>query len=324
MDTTLTAEEEITTMDTAALRKILAHHEAEVEAVRVLTKLETRTVAQRAFDDQSAFLWATLAPGTSQRAEMASFRQRPEVQGVSAMIPPEGHLAIADADATFEEQEAAISERHSALVALRHSVAQERFAGQFDMEEILFGDLSSEDSEEFNEDFEEEWRDLTSQIYAACRKVQCQEPDGGEAFSKMTADVGHLALTPTEVETIWDTLRMLYRRTDPLHPKHWLESCHRIDETGNFLDRPSITEFVYVMHAALRVQSMRERQKKKITRWSERGMALLRKRIVALREFGVQEPTWRHIHVSVGGHDRDEKVPLLVLTQAMGGRPDLD
>lgn len=289
----------------------------EAEALRLQVSMQEKDQYVNAFFAQDTFRW-NIPPGAAAvihpRIENGE-RVRPDASGMTAPpLPPLPAVTL-----PFTEQETVHAERYKALQVRREIQTRRRRAMEFDMEESLFNVPSSDDSEGYDEDFEAEWKASTSDVYRVCKAVQHDFCDDGAVtdFVSYLRTVEDAPLTPTEVSLIWDTVRYCYRAAEPLHPKHWLGSCHEILRTGNFVHRPSVTTFVCVLRAAQRITSLSERQKKKIERWLYRAIFLVRKRVCVLQEFGVDEPTWKQVNASCSGLSRDAKVPTFTLNDAL-------
>lgn len=274
------------------------------------------TKTEREFLDQERFRWSV--PDECDAAAVIpskvedGVRARPAIQHVQQKVPPAPPAFL-----PFEEQEAQYGERYSALQMKREGVYSQRLAAEFDMEETLFAIPSSDDSDGYDEDYEDLWGELTSEIYSVCRPLECNPSDDAAAtgFGKM---IERLAQEKTELNTaeqqlIWNCIRYTYQAAEPIHAKHWLKGCHEITNTANFKSRPSVANFAYIIQKAKRLTCLPPRQRAKIEGWAARCSYLVRKRIVVLQEFGKMEPTWSDINASVGDLSRSTKVPTMTM-----------
>ncbi|CUG68116.1 Hypothetical protein, putative [Bodo saltans] len=301
-------------------------------------------VIEKEFLEQARFYYAVPNTASVDMVQLparglnagARSRERPLQTAVPRMIPdePPGGVDAAILDPTMAvEQERRYAERLEVLKLKTSAVKALREGAEFDGEELMFavdssaGANSSDDSDGYDEDFEEEWRDDTNEIYSACRAVECNLNDE-EAFYRLGRLVENLAeetLTPTEQEMIWNALRWVYRKAEPMHPKHWLTSCSSIMEDKGFESRPSVGNWCYLLSRVARVECFSERRRDKIRRWRDRAVFLVRKRLAILREFGIEQPSWRQIHVSVtssGSEESSRRLDLPVPTMTLGDTLD--
>jgi hypothetical protein len=282
-------------------------------------------VIEKEFLEQTRFYYAVPTTASADVVQLPSrglntgarSRERPLQTAVPRLIPdePPGGVDAAILDPTIAvEQERRYAERLEVLKLKTSAVKALREGAEFDGEELMFavdgsaGAHSSDDSDGYDEDFEEEWRDETNEIYSACRAVECNLNDE-EAFYRLGRLVEHLAeepLTPTEQEMIWNALRWVYRKAEPMHPKHWLTSCSSIMEDKGFESRPSVGNWCYLLSRVALVECFSARRRDKIRRWRDRAVFLVRKRLAILREFGIEQPSWRQIHVSVASSCTEE------------------
>jgi hypothetical protein len=215
-----------------------------------------------------------------------------------------------------EEAEAAYADRLAVLELKLDAMRSHRLAAEFDAEELMFSLQSSDDSDGYDEDYDREWREETNTIFKTCREVECHptNDDGFYKLGKLIEAVGSGELTPTEQELLWNAIRVSYRVAEPVHTKHWLSGCSDLLAHESFEHRPSVANLCFILSkAAQHLTCLSDRRRRKIERWQHRCVFLLRKRIVALQEFGVSEPTWKQVNGSVGGLSRNEKVPTLTL-----------
>jgi hypothetical protein len=198
-------------------------------------------------------------------------------------------------------------------------MAAHRKAAEFDCEETLFAVASSDDSDGYDEDFDAEWRDETQSIFSACRGVEITpcDDDAVTEFGRMAERVQAMELRPCEVHFIWDAVRFAYRQAEPVHPKHWLSSLQHLFENKGFQFSPSVASLCFILSKAALVQGLKDRHKAKIRRWLSRCVFLVKKRVVALREFGVVEPTWQQLNASCGGLSRSVKADTFMLNDLM-------
>jgi hypothetical protein len=322
-------------MSAAYVRRQLAIVEEEIEAERLERELHeqrakeaalfleneaerTFALAKERFYDESTFRYA-VPPGTTAKYSLPSntadgVRMRPTCLPVPRHLPPNPSPLLPQ-----EELEPAYAQRLDSLRSKHEIMAAHRRAGEFDCEEALFAVDSSDDSDGYDEDFEAEWRDETQYIFSVCRGVEITpcDDDVVTEFGRMADTVKDMELRPCEVHCIWDAVRFAYRQAEPVHAKHWLSSLQHLFETKGFQDRPSIASFCFILSKAALIQGLKDRHKAKIKRWLFRCVFLAKKRIVALREFGVLEPTWQQINASCGGLSRPVKADTFMLNDLM-------
>ena len=304
-------------------REEMEEEEAKIEEIKRQISEAEANEEHTKFMTQSTFRWS-VPPGSESYSVIPSvvedgFRVRPEVPAALPRdIPPvPSHLM------PLEEQELKLGERHAALQVKHAEIAARRRAAEFDMGESLFVDaVSSDDSEGYDEDFNEEWRDETSAIYSACRSYESDfsSDEAATNFRQMLKALCRKKeddVTPTERMFVWDTLRLMYRAAEPLHAKHWLAGSHEIINVGTFQSRPSIADYSCILHTALNLKCLTERQYRKVERWANRSTFMVRKRVAILQEFGVAEPTWHDINASCGGWSRKVKVPTMTLNDTL-------
>jgi hypothetical protein len=296
-------------------------------------------VIEEEFLEQERFYYA-VPPGTSPERVVlparglrsdARMRERPQPTAIPQHVPdePTEGLDVAMRDPSIAiVHERIYAERLEVLKLKTNAVKALREAAEFDGEELMFavdGDAhSSDDSDGYNEDFEEEWREETNEIYSACRAVECNVNDE-EAFIRLGRLVEGLEdaeLTPTEQEMLWNALRWVYRKAEPMHPKHWLTSCSSILRDQGFASRPSVGNWCYLLSRMILVQCFSDRRKEKIVRWRHRAIFLVRKRLSILREFGVMQPSWGQVHVSVGSHEDNARLHMPVPTMTLNDTLD--
>lgn len=245
-------------------------------------------------------------------------RERPACPSVpsSRELPP-----LPADDATTPEKDLAYAERLAKLGQITTALQTARHAAEFDVEESLFALQSSDDSDGYDEDYDAEWRDETSNIFARCRAVECTplDDEGFVELGKLADQLvaSDVALTNSERSMLWNALRMTYRLAEPVHVKHWLTSVSQLADNGNFAARPAIANFTYLLAKMKPLRCWTARQRTKIERWTYRCSFLVRKRVVALQEYGHREPTWKQVHVSIGGLDREVKVPQYTLPDTL-------
>lgn len=304
----------------AAEQQEAAELEAErLESAAYASALNRIQPTEAEFYDQRNFRWAipdaqsnVCVPPTVTNG----YRVRPEIP--SGRLPPVP--AAPSTSLPFVEQEAQYADRYAALAAKREAAVTRRRAAEFDMEESLFGVPSSDDSDGYDEDFEMEWREETSDIFATCRSVEC-DPTNEEAVTAFASMCRRLAndasITNAERSMLWDAVRHSYRLAEPMHEKHWLAACHEVVDTGGFYTRPSVTNFSFLVHAAMDMLCWTDRQRRKVQRWAARATLLVRKRVAVLQEFGHKEPTWHAVNVACGGLSRCVRVPTMTLGDAL-------
>ena len=122
---------------------------------------------------------------------------------------------------------------------------------------------------------------------------------------------------------VWDGLREFHRHSCALHHKHWLSNATRMATDPQFAHAPSVSNYVVVMKEAASwpTRILTPWRQKKIKKWYSRGLVLTYARIVVLQGSGVTAPTWRQVHVSVGGQDRDGIIPTHTITDAIQLNP---
>eukprot|EP00906_Rhabdomonas_costata_P016274 RCo023360 len=192
----------------------------------------------------------------------------------------------------------------------RQQVQNEEQALTREIREVLEAE-SSDDSDGIDADYDAEWRDHTRIIFAACHEVELRHSDAGcNELADLLEDAhppeGQLTLS--EVQMLWDAVRFVYRSADPVHNKHWLSSTNEILSQGHLQSRVSLVNYLHVMQAALRCPFFSSRHRRKIEKWASRTMVLFHKRLIRLKDYGIEEPTW--FQVNVCHADRQECVPI--------------
>ena len=309
-------EEEIE--DERVERERQEQHAREVALFQENEAERTFEIAKDKFFEDERFRYSVPANTTAKYTLPSNcgngVRERPACPAVSRNVPAEPSAALPQS-----ELEAAYAERLDALKVKQDAMTAHRRAAEFDCEESLFAVDSSDDSDGYDEDFDAEWRDETQYIFSVCRAVEITpcDDDAVTEFGKMADKVATMELRPCEVHCIWDAIRFAYRQAEPVHSKHWLSALQRLFENKGFQDRPSIASFCYILSKARQITSLKDRHKAKISRWLFRCVFLAKKRIVALREFGVQEPTWQQINASCGNLSRNVKADTFTLKDLM-------
>jgi hypothetical protein len=256
-----------------------------------------------------------LADGTGvQPAVIAGFKHRPKV----IAAPPD----LPDCADAIDPAEMESGEGMARLQLTARQVATVRRAAEFDMEESLFaaGAMSSDDSEGYDPDVAEDWRESTSDLFSVCRRFETTDHAGEAEASALAAYLRErrdFAWNATEQHLIWDTVRHCYHRAEPLHRKRWLQSLHELHEEGGFRVSPSVALFAQLVFAAVEVVHLPEHVKRKLRRWANRSTYLVRRRVAVLRELGVHQPTWAQVKASVSGLDRHTAVPGYTLRDAL-------
>ncbi|KAJ9453376.1 hypothetical protein DIPPA_21162 [Diplonema papillatum] len=176
---------------------------------------------------------------------------------------------------------------------------------------------SSDDSDGHDPDFNADWGEHTGSIFSVCRALgannTCETAISN--FVALLADLKDTPLPDTDQRLIWDAVRLMYREAEPVHCKRWLTSCSELVDGVAFCDRPSLVGFLAVAAAAAEFGGLRECQRAKARRWSRKTMVLFHKRVAALKEFGVRNPSWQQVKVSQ--HARTVTVPEVLLHNAV-------
>eukprot|EP01064_Diplonema_japonicum_P031290 TRINITY_DN5539_c0_g1_i1.p1 TRINITY_DN5539_c0_g1~~TRINITY_DN5539_c0_g1_i1.p1 ORF type:complete len:358 (+),score=71.92 TRINITY_DN5539_c0_g1_i1:533-1606(+) len=179
-------------------------------------------------------------------------------------------------------------------------------------EDAMFN-CSSDDSDGIDPDHDDDWRDATRQVFCVCREleVHSDSEDAVQKFSEMLNDFRDTPITLTERLLIWGAVRMMYRKTEPVHSKLWLSGCTELVDGVAFRSRPSLSAFLHVATQAAEWPGLDPNHRRKAKKWAARCMSLFHKRLIVLKEFGTDNPSWDQVKVSDYG--RTESVPGVLL-----------
>ena len=226
---------------------------------------------------------------------------------------------VTDPDSTYEEKVAAIREiEHKyAYRSMDQAVDYKRQNVQKRNEWIAAEDavfeVSSDDSDGIDPDFEDEWGENTREVFSACRDLEVNSTSeiAVMRFTEMMKSLSDADITLTEQMLIWGSVRMMYRKTEPVHSKQWLTGCTELVEGIAFRNRPSLASFLHVATIASQWDGLSSRHREKASRWAGKSMIVFHKRITALKEFGTACPSWEQVNVSQGA--RPDLVPSVLL-----------
>eukprot|EP00760_Papus_ankaliazontas_P034364 PhM_4_TR714/c0_g1_i2/m.104841 len=179
---------------------------------------------------------------------------------------------------------------------------------------------SSDDSDGFDPDFEEEWGPNTNDVFGACRALSVDgvSDDSVDRFLSVMREMKDKDLTTTEMSMVWDGVREFHRHSCALHRKHWLTMTTRLVSDTHYRASPSVTNYVNVLREAVTWGDnvLTPWRQRKARRWFSRALLLTYTRVMMLQSNGVCAPTWDEVHFSVGRKDRPVPIPLYTITDA--------